>query len=82
MAFWSKVKGFLGRVGGGIKKGWNWLAGHKDKVLNAANQVADTVANVTGDTRAKEALDKYTPVANDIISKGDRIKNMISGLHV
>lgn len=81
MAFWSKVKGFLGRVGGGIKKGWNWLTGNKDKMLKAASTVADTIADVTGNTRAKEALDKYTPVANDLISKGDRIKNMISGLH-
>ena len=41
MGFWSTVKGVFGRIGGGIKKGWDWLAGHKDKidqVLDAAQQ--------------------------------------------
>lgn len=41
MGFWGKVKGVFGRIGGGIKKGWNWLTGHKDQidqVLDAAQQ--------------------------------------------
>ena len=41
MGLWSKVKGVFGRIGSGIKKGWDWLAGHKDKidtVLDAAQQ--------------------------------------------
>ena len=81
MAFWNKVKGFLGRVGSGIKKGWNWITGNKDKILKVANSVADTVADTTGNTTIKDAINKYTPTVDNVISKGDRIKNMINGLH-
>lgn len=53
MGFWGKVKGVFGRIGGGIKKGWDWLAGHKAEikdVLDAAQQFvpADKQQYVTG----------------------------------
>ena len=41
MGFWGKVKGVFGRIGKGVKSGWNWLSGHKDEikdVLDAAQQ--------------------------------------------
>lgn len=53
MGFWGKVKGVFGRIGGGIKKGWDWLSGHKAEikdVLDAAQQFvpADKQQYVTG----------------------------------
>ena len=53
MGFWGKVKGVFGRIGKGVKSGWNWLSGHKDEikdVLDAAQKFvpADKQQYVTG----------------------------------
>lgn len=81
MGFWGKVKGVLGRVGSGIKKGWNWLTHNKDKVMKAADSVAGTVADVTGNDKLKQFVDTNRGRVDDVIGKGERIRQMISGLH-
>lgn len=35
MGFWGKVKGVFGRIGSGVKKGWDWLTGHKEQIKDA-----------------------------------------------
>ena len=41
--FWNKVKGFFGKVGNGIKKGFQWI---KDKAIPAVGKVIKGVAPV------------------------------------
>ena len=72
MGFWGKVKGVFGRIGKGVKSGWNWLSGHKDQikdVLDAAQQFvpADKQQYVTGlrekggqiYDKAADVMDRY-----------------------
>lgn len=59
MGLWSKVKGVFGRIGSGIKKGFNWLTQNKDKISNVANAVNDaTGGKLTG------AIDTATNIYN------------------
>jgi len=42
MGLWGKVAGVFSRIGGGVKKGWNWLTSHKDdieKVIDTGKQL-------------------------------------------
>ena len=53
MGFWGKVKGVFGRIGKGVKQGWDWISGHKDQikdVLDTAQQFvpADKQQYITG----------------------------------
>ena len=40
MGLWSKVKGVFGRIGGGLKKGWDWLTKHKETIGTIADGAA------------------------------------------
>ena len=40
MGLWSKVKGVFGRIGNGIKKGFDWLTKHKDTITTIADGAA------------------------------------------
>lgn len=68
MGLWNKVKGVFGRIGHGIKSGWNWLRNHKDKIQQIANTTANTIGGKTLDT-----YNKYSGKANDIYRKADTI---------
>lgn len=72
MGLWSKVKGVFGRIGHGIKSGWNWLTNNKDKIAQAAEAVSDIIPGAYGDKikqgiskgeqlygKADELMDKY-----------------------
>lgn len=63
MGFWSKVKGVFGRIGSGIKKGWNWLTKHKDTIADVVQKGVDVVAP------------QHSQQAKDIISKGQDYYN-------
>lgn len=44
MGFWSKAKGVFGRIGRGIKSGWNWLTKNKDTIADVVQKGVDVVA--------------------------------------
>lgn len=45
MGLWSKVKGVFGRIGGGVKKGWDWLTKNKDTITTIADGAASFLPN-------------------------------------
>lgn len=57
MGFWSKAKGFFGRVGNGIKnaavKSYNWLTNNKDKIQKGVDTFNDITKNKYGDATGK-----------------------------
>ena len=55
MGLWSKVKGVFGRIGSGIKQGYNWVKEH----LNDIKDVADK-AKVFVPEQYRDAYDKYS----------------------
>lgn len=72
MGLWSKVKGVFGRIGHGIKSGWDWLTTNRDKIAQAAEAVSDIIPGAAGDKikqgiakgeqlygRAEDIMDKY-----------------------
>lgn len=58
MGFWSKVKGVFGRIGSGIKKGWDWMTTNKDKIVDTLNTASEILP------------DQYKGQAQDLIRKG------------
>lgn len=66
MGLWSKVKGVFGRIGGGIKKAYNWV---KDN-MSAIKDVADK-AKVFVPEQYRDAYNKYSDQgfnkANEVI---------------
>lgn len=59
MGFWSKAKGVFGRIGSGIKKGWNWLTKNKDTIADVVQKGVDVVAP------------SYSDQTRNIINKGN-----------
>lgn len=68
MGFWSKVKGVFGRIGSGIKKGWNWLTNNKDTIADVVQKGVDVVAP------------QYSDRTRDIINKGQDLYGRIDGV--
>lgn len=68
MGFWSKVKGIFGRIGSGIKKGWNWLTKNKDTIADVVQKGVDVVAP------------QYSDRTRDIINKGQDLYGRIDGV--
>lgn len=68
MGFWSKVKGVFGRIGSGIKKGWNWLTKNKDTIADVVQKGVDVVAP------------QYSDRTRDIINKGQDLYGKIDGV--
>lgn len=68
MGFWSKVKGVFGRIGSGIKKGWNWLTKNKDTIADVVQKGVDVVAP------------QYSDTTRDIINKGQDLYGRIDGV--
>lgn len=73
MGFWSKAKGFFGRIGTGVKKGWNWLTTNKDKIKQAAEAASDVIGGKYGDAikqgviTGEQLYGKVSPYANQIL---------------
>ena len=61
MGFWSKAKGVFGRIGSGIKKGWNWLTKNKDNIADVVQKGVDTFAP------------QYSDRTQDLIGKADNL---------
>lgn len=68
MGFWSKVKGVFGRIGSGIKKGWNWLTKNKDTIADVVQKGVDVVAP------------QYSDRTRDLINKGQDLYGRIDGV--
>lgn len=68
MGFWSKVKGVFGRIGSGIKKGWNWLTKNKDTIADVVQKGVDVVAP------------QYSDKTRDLINKGQDLYGRIDGV--
>lgn len=68
MGFWSKVKGVFGRIGNGIKKGWNWLTKNKDTIADVVQKGVDVVAP------------QYSDRTRDLINKGQDLYGRIDGV--
>ena len=68
MGFRSKVKGVFGRIGSGIKKGWNWLTKNKDTIADVVQKGVDVVAP------------QYSDRTRDIINKGQDLYGRIDGV--
>ena len=65
MGLWSKVKGVFGRIGNGIKTGYNWVKEH----LGTIKDVAD---------KAKEFIpEQYRQGYGDAINKGSAYADKI-----
>lgn len=67
MGFWSKVKGVFGKIGRGIKKGWNWLTKNKEAVSDVVQRGVDTFMPHYSD-RTRDILGR----ADTMISKTDQ----------
>ena len=57
MGLWSKVKGVFGRIGHGIKGGWDWLTNNRDKIAQAAEAVSEIIPSAYGD-KIKQGIAK------------------------
>lgn len=68
MGFWSKAKGVFGRIGSGIKKGWNWLTKNKDTIADVVQKGVDVIAP------------QYSDRTRDIINKGQDLYGRIDGV--
>ena len=63
MGLWAKVKGVFGRIGRGIKKGFDWLTQNKEKIKETADKVIDVVP------------DKYKGKLTGLRDKGEELMN-------
>lgn len=73
MGFWAKAKGVFGKVGRGIKSGWNWLTQHKEAISDVAQRATDTFApQYSGNVR--DAIRR----GNDLIGKGEAISRYLN----
>lgn len=45
MGLWSKVKGVFGRIGNGLRSGYDWLSKHKDTITTIADGAASFLPN-------------------------------------
>ena len=68
MAFWSKVKGVFGKIGRGLKRGWDWLIKNKEAVSDVIQKGVDTFAPQYSD-RTKDVIGR----ADTIISKANQV---------
>ena len=55
MGLWAKVKGVFGRIGGGVKKAYNWVKDH----IGGIKDVADK-AKVFVPDKYKDKYDEYS----------------------
>ena len=58
MGLWGKVKGVFGRIGGGIKKGYNWIKDHFGQIKDVTDKAMEFVPG------------QYKPAAMDAYNKG------------
>ena len=73
MGLWSKVKGVFGRIGHGIKSGWNWLTNNRDKIdgiQDVLQQYSDIIrkdsANASSESYAQKTA-KFEKTVDDMV---------------
>lgn len=67
MAFWSKVKGFFGRVWNGVKKGWSKVKDVVKKVVTPVyNTLKPAINLIPGASAVTGVIDKVLPVVNGL----------------
>ena len=52
---WAKVKGVFGRIGTGIKKGYNWIKDHISTIKDVADKAREFVPD-----QYKDKYDEYS----------------------
>lgn len=72
MGFWSRVKGVFGRIGSGIKKGFNWLVNNKEKVADTLNTASQFLPD-----KYKGQAQEYIKRGSEYIDKGDAMRQKI-----
>lgn len=79
MGFFKKVKGFFGRVWGGIKKGWSKAKDVLRKVITPIYDKAKPLINmIPGAGAVAGVIDKVLPVVNNLSDdSGEAIKQGI-----
>lgn len=67
MSFWKKVKGFFGRVWGGIKHGWSKAKDVIKKVVTPVyNTLKPAINLIPGANAVTGVIDKVLPVVNTL----------------
>lgn len=64
MGLWSKVKGVFGRIGKGIKSGYNWVKDHFGDIKDAADKAKQFVPE-----QYRDAIDKGTGMAEKFFQR-------------
>lgn len=73
MGFWAKAKGVFGRIGRGMKSGWDWLTRHKKEISDMAQTATDTFAPQYSD-RARDII----KTGNDWMNKGQQFRQYLN----
>lgn len=76
MTFWSKARGVLGRVAGGIKKGAKWLWKNKDRIKEVSDIGADMIGGNAGANIRKVADQAYAK-GTDIGNKIQQMRSIV-----
>lgn len=66
MGLWGKVKGVFGRIGGGIKKAYNWVKDHIGTIKDIADKAKQFVPEQYRQGYS-DAIDKGYDTANKVI---------------
>lgn len=65
MGLWGKVKGVFGRIGNGIKTGYNWVKNHIDDIKDVADKAKNFIPAAYRE-QFKDIIDKGYDGANKI----------------
>lgn len=68
MGLWGKVKGVFGRIGGGIKKAYNWVKDHLGDIKDVADKAKQFVPEQYRD-KYSGVIDKGYDTANKFIQR-------------
>lgn len=69
MGLWAKMKGVFSRIGSGIKKGFDWLTGNRDKIKSAI------------DTAQQFVPDKYKDKVTGLVDRGGALLDKAQGAY-
>lgn len=67
MGLWGKVKGVFGRIGEGIKKGYNWVKRHLGDIKDTADKAKQFIPDQYQE-KFSGVFDKGYDTANKIIN--------------
>ena len=70
MGFWKKAAGVFGRIGRGVKKGFDWLTANKEKIKSATDTIGEFIPS-----QYKGAYDSAISTGENLMNKAQRIIN-------